>query len=88
MAPRIRECAGSGKVQEPRWRELPRTVSFILADMEPGGATEALLSFRGEPFMSRATGRQVPRYIFHVQRHSDLVTQLVELERQHRMTEE
>ena len=88
MLPKIKECTGNDKVAEPRWRSLPETVSFILADIEPHGTTEALLSFWGEPFMSRATGREVPRYIFRVQGHSDLVPRLVELERQHRMSDE
>lgn len=85
MVPKIASCAGSAKVAEPRWRELPETVSFILADMESSGNPEALLSFWGEPFMARTTDKQVPRYIFRVQAHSDLVAQLVELERHHRM---
>ena len=85
LVPKVQECAGRDKVREPLWRDLPQTTSFILADMEPAGATEALLSFWGEPFMSRATGRQVPRYIFRVQRQSDLVSRLVELERQYRL---
>jgi hypothetical protein len=87
MLPKIRECAGSDKVSGPRWRQLPETISFILADIEPSGMTEALLSFWGEPFMSRATGKQVPRYIFRVQGHADLVARLVELEREHRMSD-
>lgn len=29
--------------------------------------------------MARTTGHDVPRYIFHVQAHSELVTHLVEL---------
>ena len=85
MLPKIKECAGHDKVLEPRWSTLPETVSFILADIEPKGMTEALLSFWGEPFMSRATGKQVPRYIFRVQGHSDLISRLVEMERQHRL---
>lgn len=85
MKPKIDACDGSGKIAEPRWRQLPKTVSFILADIGPEGATEALLSFWGEPFMARTTGQQVPRYVFRVQAHSELVPQLVELERQHRM---
>ena len=87
MLPKIQACTGRDKVAEPRWRPLPETVSFILADIEPRGTTEALLSFWGEPFMSRSTGKQVPRYIFRVQGHSDLVAQLVELERQHRISD-
>jgi hypothetical protein len=58
-------------------------VSFILADTD-AGATEAHLSFRGEPFMSRQPGFDIPRYVFHVQAHSDLVPQLIEMERRYR----
>lgn len=85
LVPKIQQCSGQEKVREPLWRPLPETISFILADIEPAGATEALLSFWGEPFMSRETGRRVPRYIFRVQQHSELVARLVELERQHRL---
>jgi hypothetical protein len=85
MQPRISQCTGRGKVLPPQWRNLPQTVSFILADTRPGGTTEALVSFWGEPFMARTTGRQVPRFIFHVRSQSDLIAQLVELERGHRM---
>jgi hypothetical protein len=85
MLPRIRECNGSGKVLEPRWRTLPQTVSFILAETERKGQTEALLSFWGEPFMARTVDKQVPRYVFWVHGHSDLVAGLVDVERQHRI---
>ena len=84
MQPKIEACRGAAKVAEPRWRELPETVSFILAEFEPDGATEALLSFWGEPFMSRTHGAQVPRYTFRIAGHSDLIAQFVELERHHR----
>lgn len=85
MLPKIRECPEGEKVLEPRWQNLPQTVSFILADTEHKGQSEALLSFWGEPFMARTVDKQVPRYVFWVQGHSDLVAQLVDLERRHRM---
>ncbi|MFO0969607.1 MAG: hypothetical protein U0793_28950 [Gemmataceae bacterium] len=44
-----------------------------------------MLSFWGEPFMARAPGKDVPRYVFHVQGHSELVTRLSELERGYRL---
>lgn len=88
MAPKIEACRGAAKVAEPRWRKLPETVSFILAEFEPDGATEALLSFWGEPFMSRTHGAQVPRYTFRIAGHSDLIAQFVELERRHRRGED
>ena len=85
MLPKIRECGESQKVLEPRWRTLPQTVSFILADTADNGQPEALLSFWGEPFMARTVDKQVPRYVFWVHSHSDLVAQLVDLERRHRI---
>ncbi|OFW20921.1 MAG: hypothetical protein A3H97_10250 [Acidobacteria bacterium RIFCSPLOWO2_02_FULL_65_29] len=85
VAPKLAACRGRDKVREPRWCNLKETVSFILADRESDGQVEAQLSFWGEPFMARATGRDVPRYIFHVQAHSELIPQLVELERRYRM---
>ena len=85
MLPKIRECVEGKKVLEPRWRTLPQTISFILADTEHKGQSEALLSFWGEPFMARTVEKQVPRYVFWVHGHSDLVAQLIDMERQHRM---
>lgn len=85
VAPKVAACLHGAKVREPHWCSLHESVSFILADTEPGGRPEALLSFWGEPFMSSAVELQVPRYIFRVQRHSELVPRLAELERQYRL---
>ncbi len=84
VAPKVAACTGAAKVREPRWCTLRESVSFILADTAEG-MPEALLSFWGEPFMARTTDLQVPRYIFRVQRHSELIARLSELERQYRM---
>ena len=81
VQPRITGCSGHEKVREPRWRSLKKNVSFILADSHLSDGTEALLSFWGEPFMAEASEGRVPRYIFHVQKHSELLPHLVELER-------
>ncbi len=86
VLPKIKQCVGQEKVKEPRWSKLPETVSFILADTEPKGRPEALLSFWGEPFMARTTDKNVPRYIFWIQSHSELVSRLSELARQARMS--
>lgn len=83
IQPKIAACNGSAKVREPRWRDLSKTVSFILADNQANGDTEALLSFWGEPFMTQSTEQDVPRFIFHVQKHSELLPHLIELERSH-----
>lgn len=85
VLPKIQKCIGASKVRPPRWGKLPETISFILADMGAKGRAEVLLSFWGEPFMARTIERSVPRYIFRVQHHSELVGRLAELERQHRM---
>ncbi len=79
IQPKIAACAGNLKVREPRWHSLSKTVSFILADNQQSGGAEALLSFWGEPFMAQTTERDVPRFIFHVQRNSELLPHLVEL---------
>ncbi len=85
VVPKLAGCRGREKVLEPCWCVLKESVSFVLADRESDGHAEAQVSFWGEPFMARTTGRDVPRYIFHVQAHSELVARLVELERTYRV---
>lgn len=85
VLPKITAMDNIGKVQEPHWCSLSKNISFILADTQPNGATEALLSFWGEPFMAQSTERKIPRYIFHIQTHSELLPHLVELDRKCRM---
>ncbi len=81
VQPNILACPGHSKVREPYWCVLSKNISFILADSKHSGGVEALLSFWGEPFMAQSTERDVPRYIFHVQKNSELLPHLVELER-------
>jgi hypothetical protein len=85
VLPKLRACHGYEKVQAPCWRAIEENVSLIVADTAQPGSTECLMSFWGEPFMARTTGRHVPRYIFHIQAHSELVAQLVALERSYRL---
>jgi hypothetical protein len=86
VVPKLAGCRGHEKVVEPRWCALrEESVSFVLGDRAADGQAEAQLSFWGEPFMARTTGRDVPRYIFHVQAHSELVPRLVELARAYHM---
>jgi hypothetical protein len=84
VLPKLASCSGREKVAEPQWRSLQEAVSFILCESSSSGKTEAHLSFWGEPFMARGGGRDVPRYIFHVQPGSELLPQLVELDRRYR----
>ncbi|MEY2854255.1 MAG: hypothetical protein RL030_1387 [Pseudomonadota bacterium] len=81
VKPLIAACAGHAKVREPRWHNLSKTVSYVLSNSQASGRPEALLSFWGEPFMARTTGRDVPRFVFHVQSNSELLPHLVELQR-------
>lgn len=83
VLPKAERCIGFQKLREPRWCSLDESVSFIMTDTANGG-TEAHLSFWGEPFMAKTVGRQIPRYIFHVQTHSELIHGLIELERSYR----
>lgn len=85
VLPKVSCCAGAAKVRTPLWGQVPESISFILADVGSRGRTEVLLSFWGEPFMARTLDRSVPRYIFRVQQHSELIGRLTELLRQHRM---
>lgn len=79
----MQKCRGAETVQGPVWRELDDNVSFILRGTE-NEQTDALLSFWGEPFMARTT-RDVPRYIIHVARDSELIPQLQDIEREYRL---
>jgi hypothetical protein len=85
VMPKVNACGGRNKVREPVWCRVNEAISFILAETEPGARAEALLSFWGEPFMAHSTERDVPRYLFHVQAHSELVSRLGELERSYRL---
>jgi hypothetical protein len=81
VVPKAAVCRGHEKLLVPRWTTLRESVSFILTDTDDEGRTEAHLSFWGEPFMSESATQRVPRYIFHVQPHSELIGRLRELER-------
>lgn len=86
VLPKVVACKGKDKVRPPRWTTIKESVSVIIADAGSTRSAKVLLSFRGEPFMARTTERNVPRYILHVQVHSELVTRLAELVRTYRFT--
>lgn len=83
IVPKVAECAGAARVASPVPCAMTESLSFILAETD-SSATEALLSFWGEPFMSSAAGRDIPRYIFRVDGSSELIARFVDLERTHR----
>jgi len=84
VLPKLERCTGRAKVRAPHWCTLHEGVSFILSERAGSGNFAAHVSFWGEPFMARAPGRDIPRYIFHVQPHSELISRLVELARHYR----
>jgi hypothetical protein len=86
VVPKLEQCRGRDKVQPPYWTTIDQNVSAIIAETRPTGRTESLLSFWGEPFMSHHAGHDIPRYVFLVQGHSELVSHLLELARRHRAT--
>jgi hypothetical protein len=71
VLPKVAGCSGNEKVLDPQWCDLRESISVILAAVEHEGAMEAHVSFWGEPFMVQVTGQDVPRYILHVQAHSE-----------------
>jgi hypothetical protein len=79
IQPKILACDCKTKVREPHWQSLRKKVSFIIADNQMNEGTEALLSFWGEPFMAQSTDRELPRFVFHVLKNSELLPHLVEL---------
>ena len=85
VLPKIQATPGAQKVQEPHWVPIDEMVSLILSKTHSSDGMECLLSFWGAPFMSNDTGRDVPRYVFLVHSHSDLVTHLSELARRYRL---
>jgi hypothetical protein len=84
VVPKLDACRGKDRVRSPVWTTIHENLSLILADAE-AGKTECLLSFWGEPFMASTPGRDVPRYILHVQRDSQLIGRLVDLARGYRV---
>lgn len=81
VSPLVRACDIHNKVKEPRWHPLGNPISFILGDTTDSGETEALLSFWGAPFMAQTLEMDVPRYILHVQKRSELLPLFEDLAR-------
>jgi len=81
VKPKIMRCEGQSKVKETIWTTISGGVSAIISDVDKDGKAECLLSFWGEPFMARTSSHNVPRYVFHAQSHSELVSRMVEVVR-------
>lgn len=88
VMPKVRACAEGQKVREPVWSRIEEGISFITRETADPGEVEAQVSFWGEPFMATTPGSGIPRYILHVYSHSTLISRLLDIERQHRLTRE
>jgi len=85
VVPKVKACNGGAKVKV-HWTTIHESISLIISDGGTSGRPECLLSFWGEPFMAQSSERNVPRYVLHVQAHSELMARLVELERNYHFT--
>ncbi len=85
ILPRATAIGAASKLAEPVWIPLAEPVSCIMAETADTGRVEVLLSFWGEPFMARGRDRDVPRYVFRVHAHSELIPHLAELVRSYRL---
>jgi len=85
VEPKVAVCATPEKVRAPVWVPIPDSVSVVFSDASSAGATRALLSFWGEPFMARSSGREVPRYVFLLEPESELVPRLLDLARDYKL---
>lgn len=81
VLPKVRGCPEADKVRPPRFGPLPAAVSFVMADIDNEGHTEALVSVQEEPFAAHNLQPSVPRYVMRVQAGSDLIGALTELAR-------
>ena len=59
IVPKVLACSGAAKVIDPVSCAMTESVSFILAEAD-GDATEALLSFWGEPSCLQQQGATSP----------------------------
>lgn len=90
VAPKIERSRCKEKVQPVLWRDIAEGIAFRTIDVDSGtGAKEALLTVWGEPFMMEHVDErgsaQMPRYVMHVRRDSELLVRLHDLLQKHRM---
>lgn len=85
VEPQIASCLHKEKVLPPVFANLGENIAFILDEHRTDSEPQALISFWGEPFMARTTGRDLPRYMFHVHSRSELPPRLGEIARMHRL---
>lgn len=87
VRPMVEAYHDHAKVEPPCWTAIDSDLSFVIAETDTvDGKAEALLAFRGEPFVEVHGGRTVPGYLIHVRDNSELIGRLREVERACRLT--
>ena len=77
------EKAGDGKtrVKDPIWESIREHFFFVMAHQEDNENPNALMSLWQPPFMAEMHGGDIPRILICVGSHSDLIEELIEIER-------
>ena len=78
---KLRRCGGDAKVPVPVWGPLPPATSFLIGELRAERMPQALLVIMEEPFAAMSNGLGVPRYMFRVQNHSQLLPRMDEAAR-------
>ena len=81
VAIQVQHHGGAEKVREPVWVHVPPTISFLVGEHREYRRPLALMAIMEEPFASHGNGLAVPRYLFRIQNHSDILTAMAELAR-------
>lgn len=81
VAARVQRHAGAEKLQTPLWADIPTTVSFLMGEHREYKRPQALMAIMEEPFASHGNGLSVPRYLFRIQNHSDILMAMAEVAR-------
>lgn len=81
VAPRLRAMDREGKVGSPTFQPLSPAVSFVMGEREGMKHPHALVAILAEPFARQGTAPIMPRYLFRVQNHRDIISDMAELAR-------
>lgn len=81
VLPKLKKCDCGDKVRPPLWGPISTNVSFVLGDVDGDGKDEAMLTIIEEPFASSNQGPAVPRFLFRVFSHCDLIASLEDMSR-------
>lgn len=81
VATKVGRHGGAAKLTQPLFGRISSSVSFIIGEHREYERPQALMAIMDEPFASRGEGVSVPRYLFRIQNHSDILTALADVAR-------